>query len=185
MMSRIFTLIFLTGTVLLSGQTNFNNYNIYTNAKQLKIGDQYYQNNFTGIKSLMNDLKANDHHLHTLLMPEFERLQKRQQSANAILGVGLGGMTILTIAAGSSALSAMNNRSTDTGPYITLLTLGAAVGIGSALIYSSKRIKHQDVLDFTNNYNSHSKENKIEFSITPEINFDKNLSAGLSINLTF
>ncbi len=159
-------------------------------------GDQNYQKNMQGLNSLMTDLQEIDPDLYDQMEPNFAHLQQRNKEANIILGVGAGGAIVL-LTAGVLASFPKDNSSNAVGRQgleprqanfqkeFRLILAGGLVGILSSAIYFKKSVKPTDILDFTNRFNRHSKGDKIEFTLQPEIGIGNGGSAGLALRFTF
>lgn len=188
----------------ISAQNNYP-YRVYVDNSQtlLHWGNQHYENNMKGLNSLMMDLQEIDPDLYNQMESNYSFLLKRNKEANIILGVGSGGAIIL-LAAGFISASSTNNASIanrsipsvqripssqpSNGNFnkgIGMIITGGLVGVISSAIYYKKRVKSNDILDFTNRFNRNSKGDKIEFSLQPEIGIGNGGSAGLAFRFTF
>jgi len=159
-------------------------------------GDRVYQKNLEGIGFLMNDLKVLDPTLHTLLIDEYSSLRQREQNAKMI-GIGggvIGGAMLIggVLTSDSSRPDRptsfnSNFNSNPTGPEINWALIGGGIIVAAvASIASGKqRVKQQDLLNFTNQFNQYSKGDKIDFSFQPVIGFGENASAGVAFQIKF
>jgi len=163
----------------------------------LEWGDQNYQQNLRGLKSLMTDLQEIDPDLYDQLEPNFALLLKKNKEANIILGVGSGSTLILMIAgvikASSSTAPTFSGvpgqrqqlKQNDFEKGMGLILAGGLVGVLSSAIYFKKKVKQNDILDFTNRFNRHSKGDKIELTLHPEIGIGNGGSVGVALRFIF
>jgi len=176
-------LIFLFSYMTIIGQDHIGNNYVYHS--HLQFENNYYQSNLKGIGYLMDDLQTSDTRLYDSLKPQYEQLQKRNRDANAILGVGLGGSAILLTVNTISLISNNDRDSNSIESHVGIMVLTGILSITSAVVYAKKRVKHNDILNFVNNFNQNSEQNIIELSVKPSIGYRENVTGGLSINLTF
>jgi len=163
----------------------------------LEWGDQNYQKNMQGLKSLMTDLQEIDPDLYDQIEPNFGLLLKRNKEANIILGVGSGSALILmtagVIKSSSSTTPSFSgvlgqrqqSKQNDFEKGIGMIVAGGLVGVLTSAIYFKKRVKQIDILDFTNRFNRHSKGDKIKLTLHPEIGIGNGGSAGLGLRFIF
>ncbi len=188
MKKNLLLILFIITSGTLSAQTEESyNYNQYP-IEKLQWGDYYYHSSYKGLSSLMADLRTLDPELFTSLEPRFKELQKRRQNAGIILGagavIGTGMMVggILTATPNNEDFYYGKNRQSKG---IVLMAGGAAVALAASLIYRNKKVKQSDIFDFTNQFNQHTKGEKLRISMQPTLRLDKEVTAGFSLCLGF
>ncbi|HFA49416.1 MAG TPA: DUF3040 domain-containing protein [Bacteroidetes bacterium] len=163
-----------------------HHYIYHENTPYLTWGDYHYQNSLRGLRSLMTDLHSQDPELYKTLRPEYQSLRKRQQEAGIILGVFSGVGASLTVA---GFVKNNNNIPTQNNPSpkldYGLIVGGTIVMLAAPIIYVTKAVRPNDILDFTNHFNRHTKGEKIQISMRPEVQFINGASAGLSLRFVF
>jgi len=156
-------------------------------------GDQVYEKNLNGIGFLMKDLKIQDPNLHDQLYGQYAKLVAQNQNAK-IIGYGgsvAGGALIIAGALTSSTrqpdLTSGSFNNPQRGPKINwgLIAGGLVVSSASAIIYTKRIVKHEDILNFTNQFNRYSEGEKIEFSIRPMLEIGEQSAGGLSFQIRF
>jgi hypothetical protein len=159
-------------------------------------GDRYYEKNIEGIGFLMNDLQSIDPNLYQNLQPRYDVLLQRNKNAKAILWGGAGVGTVLMVASFAPLLKDLINSSPPTTASLRSNKDNPSIGwglLGGGLILTSiagiagakKLVKHQDILNFTNQFNHFSEGDKIEFTMRPVLDFGRNFSAGVSVSILF
>ncbi|MEO1261611.1 MAG: hypothetical protein AAFZ15_22590 [Bacteroidota bacterium] len=167
-------------------------YIYHDNNSHLVWGDYYYKKSIKGLGSLMTDLKTLDPELSLTLAPQFKALRKKHSEANMILGVG-GGLGGLLLVAGYLSKKSETEYQylgqsgilENTSPNYGLMIAGTTISISSFIIASIKWTKSEDILGFVNQFNQHTKGEKLEISLYPDIGFDNGLSGGISLCLGF
>jgi len=185
MKTTIATLFLLAFSTVLSSQVCLLPHNqcSHNHTKMIKLSDSYYQNNFDGIRFLMKDLQNSDPDLYTTLKPEFEELQKRDLEKKQINKVGYSSGLILM----SVGIIGAGGGSNDNALMGVLATAGGIVTLVTIAKSNSKRIKRQDILNFTNHYNQNTDKDKIEYELSfePALNFTGGFGGGLAMSLRF
>lgn len=123
------------------------------------LGDLQYEKNLKGIKFLMKDLESTDPTLYQELQEDYKLLLKKDLEAKSFL---LGGTAIgiILVVAGLA----------DDEP--GFIIGGALVPVLSTSLYYRKKVGRSDLLNFTNQFNRHSKGDIIEYSFRPNINLE-------------
>lgn len=159
-------------------------------------GDRYYEKNMNGIASLMHDIKSLEPNLYHNLQPQYNALLQRNKDAKAILWGGSGIGAALIVASFAPLFNSIGNDPTPTSSIVTRKNNGPKVSWGllgggflissiTGVIYSKKIVRHQDILNFTNDFNYYSEGEKIELTMSPVLQFGSQSSAGLSISIVF
>lgn len=146
-----------------------------------------YQNNLEGIRSLMSDVHKDDPELFHAIDPYYKSLENNQTESNVITFVSLiagGGLII-----GGSASSGQPNDPTSVrnGPPFNmgLVVMGALVGVGGAALAATKRVNHNDILNFSNQFNRLSTYEQLYLSVHPAVDLGPVKFAGVNFKMVF
>jgi len=157
--------------------------------KLLSWKDFKYQNSFEGLGALMNDVQRLDGDLYLKLKPNYDLLQKRKKEgktsliAGSVVGTLLLGLSMKGLLDGAGEISSSGGG--DYGTEIGLAVASVAAYSIGGWIYYKKAIKYHDILNFTNQFNEYSEGDKIEISLSPDLNLGARSSAGLALNIRF
>jgi len=192
----LFLFAFITTIIFSQDPNQYPQYYPNYEPSTFSWGDRYYEKNMNGISSLMKDVQHLDPTLYQNLQPKYDALIQQNKDAKLILwgGTGLGSALVIASVAPllkdignnppptSSSLGNINNK-----PKVSwgLLGGGFLITTIAGVVYSKKIIRHQDILNFTNDFNHYSEGEKIEFTMRPVLEFGSQSSAGLSLSITF
>ena len=158
---------------------------VYLQDHHLQLGDLYYQRNLNGLKLLMRDLKGSDPELHQQLDPQLQAMIQQRREANIILGVGSGTTLVLFGLAMGNLINSAPTLNENYRQATGLAIGGAAVGIVTSILYGTKQVSRQDLLDFTNRFNKLSTGDKIRWTLHPRFNMGAHNTKGFALSLTF
>ena len=180
---ELFALFFLANMGILSAQNTPIQYSVHP--QKLKFGESYYQSNLRGLSYLMDDLSQSDSLLHAQMYAHYISLQKRNQDANLILGLGLGASAVILAASTASLISTADEISERPGSFAGAWIAAAVVGVGAGVVSANKRVKHEDILNFVNALNRNAEREKILIGLLPELQIGETWGGSLTFSLKF
>ena len=158
--------------------------------KHFKVGDRLYSSTYQGLNSLMNDLKLEDNEVYNNLLPNYNLIQKKRNTALlgggacAIVGVSMVGFGV------NKTKNQMTSDSFGDPNWLSgsdsgagLILAGGITTLVSVILYAILAPNENDIYNFINSHNKFNSKAKMEWEIG--LNVLPNNSFGLSLRSKF